>query len=63
METRQIDGIRVLMPSTPEELNRAVASGEPFHAPRELARDFGLPQDPHVVDGEDVGVLDAEEDA
>lgn len=63
METRQIDGIRVLMPSTPEELNRAVVSGKPFHAPQELARDFGLPREPHVVDGEDVGVLDTEEDA
>ena len=63
METRQIDGIRVLMPSTPEELTTAMASGEPFHAPEELARDFGLPRDPHLVDGEDVGVLDNEEDA
>lgn len=63
METRQIDGIRVLMPSTREELTMAIASGEPFHAPEELARDFGLPREPHVVDGEDVGVLDNEEDA
>ena len=63
METRQIDGIRVLMPATPEELTAALASGEPFHAPEELARDFGLPRDPHLVNGEDVGVLDNEEDA
>ena len=63
METRQIDGIRVLMPSTPEELTTAMGSGEPFHAPEELARDFGLPRDPHLVDDEDVGVLDNEEDA
>lgn len=63
METRQIDGIRVLMPSTLEELTTAMASGEPFHAPEELARDFGLPHERHLVDGEDVGVLDDEEDA
>ncbi len=63
METRHIDGIRVLMPATAEELTAAMASGEPFHAPEELARDFGLPREPHLVNGEDVGVLDDEGDA
>ena len=63
MNTRLIEGTRVLMPATSEELREAVARGEPFHAPTQLAREFGLPEDPHLIAGEDVGVLDSEEDA
>ena len=63
MNTRLIDGSRVLMPETTEELREALASGEPFHAPEDLARQFGLPEDPHLVAGEDAGVLDPDEAA
>ena len=61
MNTRLIDGTRVLMPATSEELRMALASGEPFQAPEGLALEFGLPEDPNLVAGEDVGVLDGEE--
>ena len=61
MKTRRIDGTRVLQPTTEQELREALNSGRPFQAPEELARQFGLPEDPHVVDGVDVGVLDPEE--
>lgn len=63
MKTRRIDGTRVLQPRTEKELREALDSGRPFQAPEELARQFGLPEDPHMVGGVDVGVLDAEEEA
>ena len=57
MKEQIIDGVRVLDPQTPEELEQAVESGRPFLAPEKLAEEFGLPTDPHIVDGEDAGVL------
>ena len=62
MNTRQINGVPVLMPETDQDLRDALASGQPFEAPPHLARDFGLPEDPHMVDGQDIGILDPEED-
>lgn len=61
MNTRRIDGTRVLQPTTEKELREAINSGRPFQATEELAEQFGLPEDPHVVGGVDVGVLDPEE--
>lgn len=61
MKTRRIGGARVLQPTTENELREALNSGQPFQAPEALARRFGLPEDPHVVGGVDVGVLDPEE--
>ena len=63
MKTRRIDGIPVLQPANEKELRQALNSGRPFEAPEELAKQFGLPEDPHLVGGEDVGVLDSEETA
>ena len=67
MKTRRIDGTRVLQPTTEKELREALNSGRPFQLPededlaKKLAKPFGLPEDPHVVGGVDVGVLDSEE--
>ncbi len=61
MKTRRIDGTRVLQPENEKELREALNSGRPFQASEELAKQFGLPEDPHVVGGVDVGVLDSEE--
>ena len=61
MKTRRINGTRVLQPTTEQELREALNSGQPFQAPEELAKQFGLPEDPHVVGGVDVGLLDPEE--
>ena len=63
MKTRLIHGTPILLPATADELGEALASGEPFEATPELAQEFGLPRDPHLVDGEDAGVLDPEEAA
>jgi len=58
MKEQIIEGIRVFEPQTAEELAQAVEAGRPFIAPDNLADAFGLPRDPHLIDGEDVGVLD-----
>jgi len=58
MKIRRIEGVTVLAPETGEQLAEAVNSGQPFLAPDHLAADFTLLTDGHVVDGEDVGVLD-----
>ena len=58
MKTQLIEGVAVLVPQTAAQLREAVNSGQPFLAPENLAEDFALPTDAHVVDGEDVGVLD-----
>lgn len=61
MKTRRIDGTAVLQPRTEQELREALNSGRPFQPSEDLATRFGLPEDPHLVDGVDVGVLDPEE--
>ena len=61
MKTLHIDGTRVLQPENEKELREALNSGRPFQASEKLAKQFGLPEDPHVVGGVDVGVLDSEE--
>ena len=58
MKTLTIEGVTVLAPETREELEEAVDSGQPFQPPADLAEQYGLPTDAHLVDGEDVGVLD-----
>ena len=58
MKTQTIDGVAVLLPATAEQLREAVNSGQPFRCPDRLALEFGLPLDAHVVDGEDIGVLE-----
>lgn len=62
MKTQLIEGVAVLAPETAEQLREAVNSGQPFLAPDNLAEEFALPRDAHVVDGEDVGVLDDPDD-
>lgn len=62
MKTQLIEGVAVLAPETAEQLREAVNSGQPFLAPDNLAEEFALPWDAHVVDGEDVGVLDDPDD-
>ena len=62
MKTQRIEGVTVLAPKTPEQLREAVNSGQPFLAPENLAEEFGLPTDAHLVDGEDVSVLEDHED-
>lgn len=62
MKIQRIEGVTVLAPETAEQLRKAVNSGEPFLAPDHLAEEFALPTDAHVVDGEDVGVLEDPDD-
>ena len=58
MKTQLMEGVAVLVPQTAEQLREAVNSGQPFFAPANLAHEAGLPTDAHLVDGEDVGVLE-----
>lgn len=48
-----IDGERILLPETPQEMDKAIATGHPFSPPDHLARAHGL----HGRT-EDVGTLD-----
>ena len=61
MKEQVIEGITVLIPETAQQLAQAVDSGQPFRAPDNLAREFGLPG-LRENDDEAAGVLDQAED-
>ena len=58
MKEKLIDGISVLAPETPQQLEEALASGRPFTAPPNLAAEYGLAR----PDGDDGGSFVLEED-